>query len=136
MSPTTEPERVSTTTTEQDSDTAVRPDIWNLPGSGMAWCECGENHSLPRQDVTHRYRSAGFRPGRRVPHRTVVRATQELWRYEWVCRFFHLKVEDAAVAVTGAVRTSYLFDDAVDITGLFTQTWQGCPEEACAAVTW
>ena len=67
-------------------------------------------------------------------HTTVVRVTQALWGYEWVCRFFHLKVEDAAVAVAGAVRRTYRFEDAIDITGLFTQTWQGCPEQSCEQV--
>ena len=123
--------RASSTSADEDTRTVTRPDVWDLPGTGMAWCDCGESHSLSRDDVAP-CRPGGPPRGRRVRHREVVRVTQALWGYWWVCRFFHLKVEDAAVAVSGAVRTSYPLDDAIDITGLFTQTWQGCPEEACA----
>lgn len=108
----------------------ARPDVWTIPGTGIEWCDCGEDHELTRDVVLGRYLAAGLTDGR-VPHPVVVAVTMDLWCYATVCRFFHLTLEDAAREVAGAVLPDYQLDHAVDITGLFTKTWQGCPEDSC-----
>ena len=113
-------------------DAPVRPDVWTIPGTGMEWCQCGQDHEVTRADVDALYDGA-VGPDGLVPHEVVVRVTQQLWRYELVCRFFRLAVEHAAEIVAGSVLERYTRDDAIDITGRFTKTWQGCPEEACAS---
>lgn len=108
----------------------TRPDAWSIPGTGQEWCNCGEDHVLTREDVHQRYVDAGAANGR-VPHPVVVQVTEALWGYTKVCRFFDLALEDAARAVVGRVQVDYEEAEAVDITGTFSKTWQGCPEEAC-----
>ena len=88
---TTERQRAPTTSVKEDTGTATLPDLWDVPGSGIAWCDGGDNHGPARADVADLYLAAGQRAGKRVRHRTVVRVTQELWQYLWVCRFFHLR---------------------------------------------
>lgn len=113
------------------SGVSTRPDVWTLPATGIEWCDCGEDHVLTRADVAARYDAHVGADGR-VPHPVVVQVTQEIWRYESVCRFFHLRVEVAAREVAGAVLVSYVVGDAIDISGTFSRAWQGCPEEGCA----
>lgn len=125
----------SSTAPSRSADTRVapttRPDVWTIPGTGQEWCDCGQDHQITRDEVAALYAAAGLTSGDRVPHRVVVRVTQDLWKLQSVCRFFHLNLEDAARTVAGDVQASYPLPDAIDITGLFTKTWQGCPEENC-----
>lgn len=109
-----------------------RPNIWLIPGAGMAWCDCGADHELTRTEVEANFRRK-FDVGGRVPHPEVVTEIRELWNYKSICPFFLLQVEESARAVVGRVDESYLFADAVDIAGWFTKTWQGCPSESCEA---
>lgn len=111
--------------------TRVSPDVWIIPGTGMEWCDCGEDHELTRESIEERYGAVSDEDG--VPHEAVVRVTADLWGYGRVCRFFHLKLEDAARTVAGAVKAKYQRNEAIDITGTFSKHWQGCPEEACDA---
>ncbi len=111
--------------------TTTRPDVWSSPSTG-AWPLDGDDALALRDELVEQYAGLAGADGR-VPHAAVVRVTRRLWGYWWVCRFFHLRLEDAAVAVAGEVLADYPVRDAVDITGLFCRTWQGCPEEACAS---
>ena len=111
-------------------DPGGRPEVWTIPGTGVEWCDCGEDHELTRDVVLARYLAAGLIDGR-VPHPVVVAVTMDVWGNATVCRFLHLTLEDAAREVAGAVLPDYELHDAVDITGRFTKTWQGCPEESC-----
>jgi len=101
-----------------------------MPPTGITWCECGEDHELRRPDVVARYRGRESADGR-IPHEVVIDVTRDAWGYVNVCRFFHLAIEDSATIVAGAVLPSYEVRDAVDITGVFSKSWHGCPEEGC-----
>ena len=113
-----------------DDRPVTRPDVWRMPASGIPWCDDPDDPGPYRPDVVALYRRRRY-PDGRVPHEVVVEITRELWGYEWVCRFFHLQVEEAARAVAGSVLESYGVPDAIDITGLFSKRWQGCPEQVC-----
>ena len=113
-----------------DDQPVTRPDVWTMPATGMPWSDDPDHPGPHRADVVALYRWR-HSSRRRVPHEVVVQVTRELWGYEWVCRFFHLQIEEAARAVVGAVLPSYAVRDAIDITGLFSKRWQGCPEQAC-----
>ena len=67
----------------------------------------------------------------RVTHRQVVKACMVALDYIAVCRFFTLSVEDAAVAVHGAVEPTYPLDTANGVIARFVATWGGCPDEGC-----
>src|SRR5690554_3990682 len=92
-------------------------------GMGLYDCDC--DHDVD-SDILFSYEVFGHNSGR-VPHQDVVKATQDLWQYADVCRFFELRVEDAAKTVAGSVQRDYPFAQAVAITQEFTNTWQGCP---------
>lgn len=113
-----------------DDRPITRPDVWGMPTTGIPWCDHPDDHVPYRPDVVALYRGRESADGR-VPHEVVVEVTRELWGYEWVCRFFQLKVEEAARAIVGAVLPSYQVRDAIDITGFFSKRWQGCPQQAC-----
>ncbi|WP_250444281.1 hypothetical protein [Actinotalea sp. C106] len=113
-----------------DDRPVTRPDVWSIPATGIPWSGEPGDPGPDRHDVVALFRGRESADGR-VPHEVVVEVTRELWEYEWVCRFFHLQVAEAARDVVGAVLPSYEVRDAVDITGLFSKRWQGCPEQAC-----
>ena len=99
-----------------------------VTGIDLYACDC--DHDVDGK-ILSEYQVFGVSSGR-VPHDLVVEVTQNVWGYEEICRFFDMRVEDAAKMVAGAVQPDYPFADAVAITTEFTETWQGCPEEGCA----
>jgi hypothetical protein len=56
-----------------------------------------------------------------------------LWRYEAVCRFFTLAIEDAAIRVHGSVEDDYEVEVGLAIVKDFSNHWEGCPAQACDA---
>lgn len=50
-----------------------------------------------------------------------------------MCRFFTLRVEDAARAVAGEVAAEYPLGIGLAIVKAFSYRWQGCPEEGCGS---
>lgn len=98
--------------------------------AGIDLYACGCDHDVDSK-IREEYVVFGRSNGR-VPHDEVVEVTQNVWGYEEICRFFDMRVEDAAKTVAGAVQPDYPFAQAVAITAEFTKTWQGCPEESCA----
>src|SRR3954447_6535899 len=107
-------------------DAPTHPDAWTIAETDTERSVSGQDHGLTREDVAAGY-APWVGPDGLVPHAVVVRVTQRMWGYGWICRFFHLVLEDAARAVSGSVRDRYTLGDAIDITGLFNRTWQGCP---------
>ncbi|WP_159601163.1 hypothetical protein [Agromyces humi] len=61
----------------------------------------------------------------------MVKIAQRLCDYGWVCRFFTLQVEDAAVRVNGECADDYSLPVGIAIVKDFCDRWNGCPEEAC-----
>ncbi|MFB0835703.1 hypothetical protein ACX8Z9_04680 [Arthrobacter halodurans] len=100
-----------------------------MPGIGERRCERGDaEHSRCRDDVDE-LAELDVEDGW-VTHRQLLLASMELWEFDEVCLFFTDKLADSARTVVGAVAERYRRDDAVDIVGHFSKTWQGCPEAA------
>jgi hypothetical protein len=113
----------------------VIPDVWGLPSSGIGWCDCGEHHQLTREVVALNVAAACGGLPVRITHRRVVQAAARLWRYESVCRFFTMAVEDAAKRVNGQIDDTYPVEVGLAIVKDFSDRWAGCPAEVCGGPT-
>lgn len=107
------------------------PRVWDMPTTGMEWCDCGEHCEVTIDRVEEEFFDVLEDCPDWVTHRQLCRIIQYMWRYISVCQFFFDHVERSATAVVGGVKEKYEFLTAVDIAGYFTKTWNGCPEEAC-----
>jgi hypothetical protein len=67
----------------------------------------------------------------RITHAQVTKIAQRLCGYYWICRFFTLQVEEAAVHVNGECEDDYALAVGLAIVKRFCSKWNGCPEEAC-----
>lgn len=114
-----------------DSKSRTRSTVWDLPDTGLPWCDCGKAHPLTAQLVRERAESLGFTFGQEMTHRQLVKLAMEVWNYVAVCRFFHLQLNGAVEFVYGRLAPSYPYAQGINIVGYFSKTWQGCPEEAC-----
>lgn len=66
-----------------------------------------------------------------VPHHEVLNATRELWMTGRVCAFFDDQLARDLRRVNGGRSCAdYSWDVALAGIGLFSRTWQGCPEVA------
>lgn len=110
----------------------TKPSIWDMPDSGLQWCDCGGDHQLQRDDISDIASHLSIEEDATITHQQLVILTMELWNYVEVCRFFHLRLNDAAQHIHGTIAELYPYEDGMDIVGYFSKTWQGCPEEVCA----
>lgn len=106
-------------------------DPWQEEPLGEDWCDCGA--APDRDTITEEWAYLGTRDSDRISHRDVIRVTMRLWRYEAVCRFFTLAVEEAAVRVHGSVEEDYEVEVGLAIVKDFSNHWEGCPAQACDA---
>lgn len=101
------------------------------PG-GMGWCDCGESHELDDLDITLALEEVeGEDFPESVTHPHVCDAIQALWYYDSVCNFFFDHVALSARKAAGRIKPEYPMAEAEAIVRYFSDTWQGCPEEAC-----
>lgn len=109
------------------------PDVWAEPSRGMPWCDCGDHDPLTEAMVEwFAWSLYGDLPDR-LTHAQVVATAAEVWQVEKVCRFFTLRVEDAAQYVAGSVAVDYPVRVAFTVVKAFSDRWNGCPAEACPA---
>lgn len=107
------------------------PDIWEMPTTGMGWCDCGCGHEITEEIIQEEIEFCLDEVSEHITHPQVCRVLMELWRYESVCAFFHDAVRRSAEAVHGEVAPSYRLPVGRAIIGHFCKTWNGCPQEAC-----
>jgi len=107
------------------------PDVWAAPARGLPWCDCGQDHQLTEDDATWCAEDLLGSLPERLTHAQVIATFVEVWKLESVCRFFTLRVEDAALEVNGAVADDYPLPIGLGIVKAFCDSWCGCPDEAC-----
>lgn len=111
----------------------TKPDVWSMPDKGLEWCDCGESHDLSKEMAEDSALYIAENP-EWMTHKEVIEATMDLWAYVAVCEFFLMKVNDSATVIAGEPKEKYPFEQAVEIIGYFSKTWQGCPEQICETV--
>lgn len=109
------------------------PDVWAAPSRGIPWCDCDDETQPLTEDMVRWFAWSlyGDLPDR-LTHAQVVATAAEVWQVDQVCRFFTLRVEDAARDVAGTVAVDYPVRVALAIVKMFSDRWNGCPEGACA----
>lgn len=108
------------------------PDVWGSPSNGIRWCGCGDDDPLTEAMVEwFAWSLYGDLPDL-LTHAQVVDIAAEVWQVEDACGFFTLGVEDAARDVAGTVAVDYPLRVALAIVKVFSDRWNGCPENACA----
>lgn len=105
--------------------------VWAMPATGMRWCECGEGHELNREIIWSISRELGLERRRELSYAELFELVMEVWRYDEVCSFFRMAVDDAIDRVYGRHARRYPMVSALDIIGYFSKRWQGCPEFDC-----
>lgn len=110
----------------------TKPNVWEMPTTGIEWCDCGEHCKVTRQLVENSImETLGTIPSPFITHTEICETLMDLWNYVEVCEFFHDKVKQSAETMHGSVAEKYPTETAYEIIAHFSKTWQGCPEEAC-----
>lgn len=113
------------------STPSAKPTVWQMPATGIEWCDCGEHHEVTRELILESIIITLGDAPEFLPHPQICEVIMDLWNYEDVCSFFHDHVKLSAEAINGSVQDRYPFETGVEIIAYFTKTWNGCPEEAC-----
>lgn len=109
----------------------TRPNVWEMPTTGIQWCDCGEDHEITQELIAEEMREILGSVGEYISHKEVCFVLMKLWRYVSVCAFFHDQVKNSAKIVNGEVAAQYRVAIAEEIIAHFSKTWNGCPEESC-----
>lgn len=107
------------------------PDVWEMPSTGMDWCDCGQGHEVTESFIAELIEELVEDPSESITHPEVCLVIMDLWQYAEVCEFFFDAVALSARAVNGEVAPAYPTPVGRRIIGHFTKTWNGCPQEAC-----
>lgn len=101
--------------------TATKPNVWEMPATGIEWCDCGEHHEVTRELILESIISTLVDDPEFLTHPQICEVIMELWNYVDVCKFFHDHVNLSAETVNGRVQDRYPFKTGVEIIAYFTK---------------
>jgi len=117
----------------QRSEPTAIPDVWHERAIGLEWCDCGDHCPLTKAVITTSAKNVLGGLPEHITHQQVVAIAQDVWAYESICRFFTMAIEQAAIRICGQTQPDYPLETGLAIVKAFSNRWNGCPEEGCAA---